>query len=183
MLSEEHRVEPNILVLWCFVRGDTDPSTFEAWLCAEREVEELLGSELYLESISTDFGSGDAVFGLRKRLNDFVSGATDRDCECVTLPHLAVVDMGDEGLVFQKFVEEKRRGEPFWWPDLPVRRSNKMRYIYICGALSALMLSACSEQPAGSTTTKIEAQAAQQKASTEPGDQNVPVGPRRSRGS
>ena len=51
-----------------------------------------------------------------------------------------------------------------------------MRYIYIFGALSALMLSACSEQPAVSTTANIKAQAEQQKASTESGDQNVPVG-------
>ena len=42
-----------------------------------------------------------------------------------------------------------------------------MRYIYTFGALCALMLSACSEPPAVSTTANNEAQAEQQKASTE----------------
>jgi hypothetical protein len=41
---------------------------------------------------------------------------SDLTCRCITLPNVAVIDMGEESEIVLGTIEERRsRGEPFWW--------------------------------------------------------------------
>ena len=118
------------LYLWRFVRGDVPPGEFEQWVYAEPLLEEGLGSSLYLEVVSTNFGHKEAVWSLREALGRHVRSRSSSKCVCIRLRDLDVVDMGiydapapafeqdrqwsDEDL-FDHLEEMKVRGARHWW--------------------------------------------------------------------
>jgi hypothetical protein len=102
--------------LWRFVRGDMPSAEFEAWLYTHDELEAELGQQLYLDLVSLDYRDKHALFALRESL---ASGLRPPlKCECITLPDLAVVPMGGEGLdarVFATLNRVREHGGPQWW--------------------------------------------------------------------
>jgi hypothetical protein len=126
---------PELLQVWRFVRQDTKAEDFEQWVYSSPHLEELLGAELHLELISADYRDRDAVHGLRQRLSSWVRGIEVLRCQCVALPDLAVVDMGDPTEVFATLREQESRGDPFWWLST-----------YYCSACGAWWLVAQEER-------------------------------------
>lgn len=89
---------------------------FEAWLYGGDEVETELGEELYLDLVSIDYRDKHALFALRERLASHLRPSLK--CECITLPDVAVVPMGGEGLdvrVFATLHRVREHGDPQWW--------------------------------------------------------------------
>jgi hypothetical protein len=110
-------VGPVLARIWSFVRRETEPRDFEAWICADDAVERELGAALYLDAISTDFRSPEAVDALRDRLLDHARAATNAGCRCIELRDVAVVPMMGEGSedVFLTLDEIRKRGGERWW--------------------------------------------------------------------
>lgn len=108
--------DPFIQRIWEFVRGDMDTREFEQWLYTDGmgELETRLGSEKALDVLSADYGSAAAVAEVRNTLRAFATGiSTLLACRCVTLPKVAVVEMGSE--VVATIAERRSRGQPWWW--------------------------------------------------------------------
>lgn len=116
--------------LWRFVRGETSPQVFEAWLYATSELESRLGHQAYGEAISTDFREAEAVWQLRVRLAEILRKSAQARCVCIRLRDLDLVDMGSFGApapafertrkwssndVIANFDEVRRRPSPIWW--------------------------------------------------------------------
>src|SRR4051794_9844278 len=109
------RPSPELLQIWRFVRGDTKPRDFEQWVDYSPLLYEQLGEDLYQDLFSTDYGSRGDVVDLKERLCAWANEHRPSHCQCITLPDLTVVDMGEHDQVFETLEEEVRRGQPFWW--------------------------------------------------------------------
>lgn len=116
--------------VWEFVRGDSPGDVFEKWLYAEPGLEEVLGKDLHLSAISTDFANKEAVWNLRCLLADYARTPAMTGCLCIRLRIVDVVDMGEFQAprpafesdrswshedVFRTLDRLKDRGSPFWW--------------------------------------------------------------------
>ena len=123
-------LDPILKDLWKFVRGDLAASRFEQWIYTEPNLESHLGSNLYLETISTDFSDKEATWLLRTALAGHARSQSGLECLCLRLKDLDVVDMGTYRApepafekdrewthedVFQSLVEVKARGARYWW--------------------------------------------------------------------
>jgi hypothetical protein len=109
------RPSPELLQIWRFVRGDTAPRDFERWVDYSPLLYEQLGEELYQDLFTTDYAHWEDVCDLKRRLAAWAQGREPLRCECITLPDLNLVDMGEHYEVFETLDEVVRRGEPFWW--------------------------------------------------------------------
>ncbi|MBQ1543070.1 hypothetical protein C5708_07155 [Caulobacter sp. CCUG 60055] len=108
-----------VATLWRFARQDMFSDDFEAWLYAQEDLEEDLGEELYIELISFDYRNQSELFVIREKLA--MALRPSLKCECVTLPDLAVVPMGFDGLDDRVFATLERvcdHGPPQWWLHL-----------------------------------------------------------------
>jgi hypothetical protein len=103
--------------LWRFLRGDGAVAEFEQWIYAHsEELESRVGKQLALEILASNFRSREAVAGVKQLLRDYAERESQLDCRCITLPTVAVIDMGEESEPVLATIEERRaRGEPFWW--------------------------------------------------------------------
>ena len=103
--------------LWQFLRGDRAVAEFEQWIYAHsNELESRIGKQLALEVLASDFRSSAAVAGVKQLLREYAERESELECRCITLPTLAVIDMGEESEPVLETIEERRsRGEPFWW--------------------------------------------------------------------
>lgn len=104
---------------WRFIRGDMSPGDFEAWLYAHETLEAMLGEPFYLELVSFDYRDQRALFVFRERLAARLRPALE--CECVTLPDLAVVPMGfddQDARVFATHQRVRDHGDALWWLHL-----------------------------------------------------------------
>jgi hypothetical protein len=111
-------VDSQLATVWRFVRGDTTPAEFEQWAYSETTLEALLGPELYMRIISTDYRDRDAVWRVRGELEHFARAAAPMACECVALADTAVVDMANPGRALDHLEEIRQRGDPYWWLHL-----------------------------------------------------------------
>jgi len=111
------RRDPFLADLWQFVRGDGELAEFEQWIYAHSgELESRLGKQQTLEVLASNFRSREAVGGVRQLLREYAERESELECRCITLPTLAVIDMGEESEPVMATIEERRpRGEPFWW--------------------------------------------------------------------
>lgn len=110
------QIDPFCEQTWRFIRGDLPPREFESWVFWQPGAEPLLGSELYLVAISTDYTSEAAIAELRSRLADFVRNRWVLPCRCLELPNLAIVDMGEKvDEVLRHFERIASRGPERWW--------------------------------------------------------------------
>jgi hypothetical protein len=103
-------------ILWQFVRGDMTSAEFEAWLYAHAELETELGEPLYLDLVAFDYRNQQELFGFREKLAAALRPPLK--CECITLPDLAVVPMGFDGLdarVFATLNRVRDHGGRQWW--------------------------------------------------------------------
>jgi hypothetical protein len=109
--------DPFLVDLWRFVRGDAESAEFERWIYRQSdELESRLGKGPALDVLGADFRSTEAVAGLRRILCEYAERVSNLECRCVTLPNVAVIDMGDDSERVLTTIEERRsRGEPFWW--------------------------------------------------------------------
>ena len=103
--------------LWRFVRGDAESAEFEQWIYAHSdELESRLGKRTAIEVLVSDFRSPEALARVTRTLREYAERVSDLECRCVTLPNVAVIDMGEESEPVLATIEERRsRGEPFWW--------------------------------------------------------------------
>ena len=110
-------LDPFILDIRRFVRGDTEPREFEQWLYARTdELERRLGAQKALDVLSADYGTSGAVANVRKIMRAFVEHASSSlACRCVTLADVAVVEMGSPEDEPGTIDERRSRGEPWWW--------------------------------------------------------------------
>lgn len=111
-------MDPRLAAIWRFIRGDAAPTDFERWVYSDPTLEGLLGRDLYLSTISARYSDQDAVSHLRGALEQFARGLGDMPCECIAIPHTAVLSMADPGRALEHFVELRARGEPYWWLHL-----------------------------------------------------------------
>jgi len=109
--------DPALADLWRFVRGDATVAVFEQWIYARSdELERRLGQEKALEVLAADYRSSEAVVRVKELLRDYLESVWTDECRCITLPKLAVIDMGEESNQALATIERRRaRGEPFWW--------------------------------------------------------------------
>lgn len=108
--------EPVTEIIWKFVRGDMSPTEFEQWACSDGALEKQLGELLYLDVISADYSSKDAIYGIKKSLKAFALSASNIGCGCIALADLADIQMGpDIDGVLGTFEERARRGISMWW--------------------------------------------------------------------
>ena len=109
-------LDPFILDIWRFVRGDTEPREFEQWLYARPdELEGRLGAQKALDVLSADYGTSGAIEDVRKIMRAFAEQASSLPCRCVTLANVAVVEMGSPGDELGTIDKRRSRGEPWWW--------------------------------------------------------------------
>ena len=107
---------PTIDKVWQFVRGDMRPAESEQWMYSDSTVEQILGKDLFLDVVSTDFSSKDEVFRLKEILKEFALSQSSTSCLCSQLSNIAAVDMGEDSEeVFRTLEEIRRRGDPYWW--------------------------------------------------------------------
>jgi len=104
-----------LTALWRFVRGDTPSAEFERWIYLNPPLEEALGAPRYLELVSVNFKDPEQVDRARASLRELALSASNLACLCITLPDLAVVDMGEHEEVFASLDQVRHRGSPFWW--------------------------------------------------------------------
>jgi hypothetical protein len=119
-----------IEAIWRFVRRDLRTSEFETWIYGEPDLEPLLGPELHLATLSTDFANREAVRTLRIAMAAFARARWPLDCLCIRLRDLDVVDMGyfpapepafeggrewSHEDVFRTLEVVAKRGAPLWW--------------------------------------------------------------------
>lgn len=114
-MTRTFQIDPSLAVMWEFIRGDMRPTDFEQWVYSQPDLEERLGKALYLDTLSADYSSKRAVFDIRRSLEVYARDASDLRCECITLPDLADVGMGEHIPVFRTLEQRARRGDPFWW--------------------------------------------------------------------
>lgn len=102
--------------LWKFVRGDLSTQDFENWIYADKNPEELMGSEDYLELVSVNYKSKDTPYEAKIKVQEILS-RFPRNCQCITLADADLTDMGSEREdgVFQTLDKLKAHGEPYWW--------------------------------------------------------------------
>jgi hypothetical protein len=60
--------DPILQQLWRFVPGDVPAAQFEQWAYNEPDLEDYLGRELYLETISTNFSDKRATWSIAEAL-------------------------------------------------------------------------------------------------------------------
>jgi hypothetical protein len=110
-------LDPFVVTVWRFVRGDTDAREFEQWLYARTdELENRLGAQKALDVLSADYGTSEAVANIRKTMRAFAEQASSPlPCKCVTLANVAVVEMGSPDDELGTIEERRTRGEPWWW--------------------------------------------------------------------
>lgn len=102
--------------LWKFVRGDLSTSDFESWIYADKNLEDMLGNEDYLELISVDYKSSAKAYETRQKIKQHLSRFPQK-CQCIILADVDLTDMGSEKeeKVFETLDEIKAHGEPYWW--------------------------------------------------------------------
>jgi len=111
----DEKIDPDILHIWQFVRGDTSPRDFEDWLYSSTEIETRLGS-LYLDVISANYKDAQVVWKVKDGLALWAREHTPLNCRCFTLPDLAVINMGHESSeILHSLKEQQSRGHPYWW--------------------------------------------------------------------
>lgn len=103
--------------IWKFVRGDMEPSEFARWVYSEPVLEDQLRGTLYLETISADYSNKLAVYDIRKSLEVYAREVSNLRCECIALPDLADLGMGEDASDTALRTLEQRavRGPPLWW--------------------------------------------------------------------
>src|SRR6185295_19378796 len=103
--------------LWPFLRGDGAVAQFEQWIYAHSdELESRLGKQPAFEVLASNFRSREAVAGVMQFLREYAERESPLECRCITLPTVAVIDMGNESESVLATIEERRsRGEPCWW--------------------------------------------------------------------
>jgi hypothetical protein len=117
--------------IWLFIRGDLSTGKFEKWLYNWTELEDLLGKNFYLEIISTDFKSAEAIYFLKKELEVFLRKNSPLICECLALADLAITDFGSEqeGKIFDAVKPIKFYGNKRWW--LSIEQCNKCHQYWL----------------------------------------------------
>lgn len=115
-MKSTEQSNPRLEIIWKFVRGDMGPTEFEHWAYSESALEDQLGESLYLETVSADYASKRAVYEIRKSLEAYAREASNLRCECITLPNLADVGMGEAtNIVLRTFEKRVWRGPALWW--------------------------------------------------------------------
>jgi len=117
IMSRIEQSNSHLETVWKFARGDIEPTEFEQWAYSESALESQLGESLYLETISVDYSNEKAVYEIRKSLEAYAREASGNlPCECITLPDLADVDMGEDSeVVLRTFEQRSVHGPPLWW--------------------------------------------------------------------
>jgi hypothetical protein len=70
-------LDPFVVTVWRFVRGDTDAREFERWVYARTdELENRLGAQTALDVLSADYGTSGAVANVRKIMRAFAEQAS-----------------------------------------------------------------------------------------------------------
>jgi hypothetical protein len=112
-----HHTKPHLKTIWNFVRGDMGPTEFERWACSEVGLENQLGEAFYLETVSVDYSNKNAAYGIRESLEAYAREASNLRCECITLPDLADLGMGEEAtsIALRTFETQARQGPALWW--------------------------------------------------------------------
>ena len=93
------------------------PTEFERWACSEVGLENQLGEAFYLETVSVDYSNKNAVYEIRESLEAYAREASNLRCECITLPDLADLGMGEEAtrIVLRTLETQARQGPALWW--------------------------------------------------------------------
>lgn len=98
------------LIFWQFIRGDLPSKDFEQFVYNNPDLENIVGSDLYLELISTNFIVTREVFDLKDKLKRFMRKNLPLSCECIACPDEYVLAMGSEEWehIEQSFQEVKK---------------------------------------------------------------------------
>ena len=109
--------DPALADLWRFVRGDGKVATLEQWIYARSdELESRLGKQSALEVLAANYRSPEAVARVKEVLREYAERVSVLECRCITLPDVAVVDMGDESKPILASIDQRRSpGESLWW--------------------------------------------------------------------
>jgi len=104
--------------LWEFIRGDTLTPIFEQWVYDTRELEDFLGSSMYLQLIELNFADRYAVATMKGQLQEWVDKNYPRTCDCITWKHQEKIPLSTETRpeLFEKKFRVLRRRTP--WLDL-----------------------------------------------------------------
>ncbi len=102
--------------LWSFVAARLAVSEFEQWLYATPELQALLGNELYLETISTDFRDPAAIQSLREKLCARLDPTGVHRCHCLFWTDKQVVPLSSDTTHLSEDYDVIRKRNP--WLEL-----------------------------------------------------------------
>ena len=112
MRTKDFRSRPiELEKCWAFVRGDIDVSEFENWLYFESIAELALGTDAFLDAVSTDFGNPKRVNDLRHRLSEWLPAPAA--CHCHQFPNGQLTTMGSTSP--DTFDDTDVRIDPLYW--------------------------------------------------------------------
>lgn len=116
-MTDKRALDPFVVDVWRFVRGDTPVAEFEQWVYANSaEVEVRLGRQSSLQVFSASYQSSEAVAQVKEMFRAYALATQALSCQCITLSDLSVADMGPDGAsVLESIAERRSRGEPWWW--------------------------------------------------------------------
>jgi hypothetical protein len=60
-------MDNNKQTIWKFIRGDLATNDFESWAYKNKELEEVMGGEIFLEKVSTDYQSKSKTNELKQK--------------------------------------------------------------------------------------------------------------------
>lgn len=103
------------LIFWQFIRGDLPSKDFEQFVYDNPDLENIVGSDLYLELISTNFKATREVFDLKNKLERFMRENFPLSCECLAYPDEYVLAMGSEEWEHtEESFQDIKKHEPSW---------------------------------------------------------------------
>jgi len=116
-VATDPTLDPRLITIWQFVRGDLDAGVFERWAYEHSDdLEGMFGKQDALYVLAADYRLTEAIALVKDTLRPHAARASSLRCRCVTLADTAVVDMGSDSSEVMASIEEKRwRGEPWWW--------------------------------------------------------------------
>lgn len=117
--------------IWKFIRGDLATDEFERWVYENKDMEEIMGGEFYLEIISADYQSKSPVYELKQKLEEYIRQSAPLSCQCITLADTAWSHMGSERAkaVFATLKRARNFGDPLWWLHLDQCKSCRQYWL------------------------------------------------------
>ena len=108
-------MDKKLLTIWQYLRGDITTEVFEDFIYNEPDLAKMLGEELYLEVISTDYREPHQVDNIKKKIASYAELFFEYSCQCHQISNKDIISMGLENEFFSTFTTIKERDKTHFW--------------------------------------------------------------------